>query len=135
MSAYNYFCLSCAEGGVQCEEDDAKRAQVVADNARLPRDARGVLLAKPQLSCPEMSLVDYTVAAGGNYYVRRLATTREDGYASRAGGRMGAPDLALALERLRSPGMLVVFTEELSGAAIGDLSRCNGLPRRPEPPQ
>jgi hypothetical protein len=123
VSAYNYFCLACSEGGSQCVEGGT-RARLVEANAEVPRDAQGLPLTPPQLSCPNMSLVDYASREGwGNYYVRRLSATRDASFAFNADSRMGPAELATAMERLRRPNMLVLFTEELSTIALGSLSR------------
>lgn len=123
ISAYNYFCLACAEDGRQCVENEATRARLVEENKHVVRDAMGLPLTRPQRSCPDMSVVDYVSLEGGNYYVRRLSATQEAGFVPNGYGRMGEEQLAAALERLRRPDMLVVFTEELSTIALGALSR------------
>ncbi|EOD28051.1 hypothetical protein EMIHUDRAFT_114385 [Emiliania huxleyi CCMP1516] len=121
VSAYNYFCLSCEEGGMQCVKNESNRAAAAASNAMLPLDAHGLPLAMPQAACPHMSIVEYALWSGDNYYVRRLACAKAGACnAVHEEGRhaMGAADLEVAVRRLEQPEMLVVFTEELSTLAI-----------------
>ncbi|KAL1507562.1 hypothetical protein AB1Y20_007182 [Prymnesium parvum] len=132
LSAYSYYCLGCAEGGVQC----------------VPR-------AVAALTCPNMSLVAYAEwweASRG--YVRQLAgwgdaggegeeggggeegeegeggeegSGEEEGGEEEEGGvwegewdEEGAG--GIALRRLRGAGVLVLFTEELSTVGMAQLS-------------
>lgn len=52
ISAYNWFCVNCHEGGIQCPNNETIRAERQKQQQETPR-------AYPELSCPNMSIVQY----------------------------------------------------------------------------
>ena len=107
ISAWNYYCRSCAER--VCAADRTAIGNRAIHNARLRRDARGMLLERPLNTCPNMSLPDYAVLEG-NRYMHALADQK---------GNDTTVLFEAARRTLRRRDVLVLFTERLN---LGDLS-------------
>jgi hypothetical protein len=143
VSAWNYFCLQCHEGGRQCVKDKDVRTAASAYNHGLPRDSLGVPSAAPRNSCPHMSVTDYAALSSNIYVAMFGVPERHIANASslaaelarvRARGRWprpGAVELPVAREALRRPAMLVLsYADRLVLGARTGLRRSRAYRRR-----
>lgn len=121
VSAWNYFCRACAEGGSFCVDDQKERDKKKAEGKALPRDDHGIPIGDVPNSCPDMDVVSFAVHKGNNY-VRQfsgLYTGRLGHSSTGLGDRdLNETHLAAATGALRRQDMLVLFTDELSDEGL-----------------